>query len=646
MAVVIENKDAFKSWLTETLSPICDADPKALAKYVLALIVKKDQSEKEIRKLCSDQLEVFLQRDTERFIDKLFYTIKYKDYLKDTSKEPSKDSSSRDRKRDRSPRRRSRSRDRGDRRRRSRSRERRRRSRSRDRRSRSRSPRRKSSDKVNTHRAQSRSPPRSKTTKTSQNGSSKKRDPCTDYHEKGYCLAGDQCTFDHGEDAISIDSAKPPPLPNMSLPPVPPNMPPPPHMIPPGMPPIPPFGLPPVPPVGIPPFAPPNMPPPVVQGLTRTKNGNAPGQISRTVLNPQQGCSLEVRKIPVHENTIQKLNDHFSKFGQITNIQVAFGHPENALVQFASAEMANRAYQSPEPVLNNRFVRVFFYRPPPAQVQKGNIGQRVARKRPNSENAEETTAIDETTIGEIKRTVTNVTVEEPKIVEEARNKQKEKRSEAVQKSIDLRNQYTGLLEGQQAEQKMLIKMLEKGNLGPKKRQVVLDTLKQLTNSIDQRRSSIKALERDIELSERRQAKAELRRPRSQRFAQTATLDRRPRQLRITGFKESERDECITHFAQFGEIADISFEEEGVTMIVEYRTRQQAESAENRGKSFNGRQLVLVWHKQEEGDGEDDQRDEQDIEDIEDINDTLDLESTLDSAKPEAEAEEEEVLAAN
>jgi len=625
MTVVIENKDAFKSWLTETLSPICDADPKALAKYVLALIVKKDQSGKEIRKSCTDQLEVFLQRDTERFIDKLFNAIKYKDYLKDS---PSKDSSrDRDRKRDRSPRRRSRSRDRNDRRRRSRSRERRRRSRSRDRRSRSRSPRRKSSDKVNTHRAQSRSPPRTK--KTGQNGSAKKKE-CTDYHEKGYCLAGDQCTFDHGEDAISIDSAKPPPLPNMSLPPVPPNMPPPPHMIPPGMPPIPPFGLPPVPP-GMPPFAPPNMPPPVVQGLTRTKNGTAPGQISRTVLNPQQGCSLEVRKIPVHENTIQKLNDHFSKFGQITNIQVAFGHPENALVQFASSAMANQAYQSPEPVLNNRFVRVFFYRPPPSQVTKGNIGQRVTRKRPNSDNSEESNTIDESDIGEIKRTVTNVTVEEPKIVEEARNKQKEKRSEAVQKSIDLRNQYTGLLEGQQAEQKMLIKMLEKGNLGPKKRQVVLDTLKQLTNSIDQRRSSIKALERDIELSERRQAKAELRRPRSQRFAQTATLDRRPRQLRITGFKESERDECITHFAQFGEVADISFEEEGVTMIVEYRTRQQAESAENRGKLFNGRQLVLVWHKQE-----DDREDQE----LEDIDDTLDLESTLDSVKADAEAEEE------
>ena len=67
---------------------------------------------------------------------------------------------------------------------------------------------------------------------------------------------------------------------------------------------------------------------------------------------------------------------------------------------------------------------------------------------------------------------------------------------------------------------------------------------------------------------------------------------------MTGFKDSERDECITHFATFGEIADISFEEEGVTMIVEYRTRQQAEQAENRGKTFKGRQLVLVWHKAE------------------------------------------------
>lgn len=39
----------------------CDADPSALAKYVVAL-VKKDKTEKELKALCIDQLDVFLQK--------------------------------------------------------------------------------------------------------------------------------------------------------------------------------------------------------------------------------------------------------------------------------------------------------------------------------------------------------------------------------------------------------------------------------------------------------------------------------------------------------------------------------------------------------------------------------------------------------
>ena len=41
--------------------------------------------------------------------------------------------------------------------------------------------------------------------------------------------------------------------------------------------------------------------------------------------------------------------------------------------------------------------------------------------------------IDPEKLGDMKRTVQNVQVEEPKIVEEARNKQKEKRNEALEK---------------------------------------------------------------------------------------------------------------------------------------------------------------------------------------------------------------------
>ncbi|KAI4830662.1 hypothetical protein KUCAC02_002278 [Chaenocephalus aceratus] len=74
-------------------------------------------------------------------------------------------------------------------------------------------------------------------------------------------------------------------------------------------------------------------------------------------------AKLLVRQIPSELNNISKLNEHFSKFGTIVNLQVAFQNdPEGALIQFASPDEAKRAMQSPEAVLNNRFIRVHWYR--------------------------------------------------------------------------------------------------------------------------------------------------------------------------------------------------------------------------------------------------------------------------------------------
>ncbi|XP_035249321.1 RNA-binding protein 26 isoform X1 [Anguilla anguilla] len=78
--MIIENLDALKSWLSKTLEPICDADPSALAKYVVAL-VKKDKTEKELKALCIDQLDVFLQKETQTFVDRLFDAVNSKSYL-------------------------------------------------------------------------------------------------------------------------------------------------------------------------------------------------------------------------------------------------------------------------------------------------------------------------------------------------------------------------------------------------------------------------------------------------------------------------------------------------------------------------------------------------------------------------------------
>lgn len=78
--MIIENSDALKSWLTSCLEHMCDADPAALAKYVMAL-VKKDKNEDQLKDICLDQLDVFLQKETKPFVDMLFETLSTKSYL-------------------------------------------------------------------------------------------------------------------------------------------------------------------------------------------------------------------------------------------------------------------------------------------------------------------------------------------------------------------------------------------------------------------------------------------------------------------------------------------------------------------------------------------------------------------------------------
>lgn len=76
----------------------------------------------------------------------------------------------------------------------------------------------------------------------------------------------------------------------------------------------------------------------------------------------KQSTSLEVRKIPAHLNNISKLNQHFSKFGIIKNLQVCYENdPSAAVITFRTRDQAEAAYKSPMPVLNNRFIKVFWH---------------------------------------------------------------------------------------------------------------------------------------------------------------------------------------------------------------------------------------------------------------------------------------------
>lgn len=117
--------------------------------------------------------------------------------------------------------------------------------------------------------------------------------------------------------------------------------------------------------------------------------GGPGGPGSMQMMNTQHNCSLELRKIPRGLNEISHLNDHFSKFGKITNIQIRYDNdPEAAIVTFSSHAEANVAYRSTEAVLNNRFIKVFWHTPPaggdqPAITASAKTEHSLRRTYPN-----------------------------------------------------------------------------------------------------------------------------------------------------------------------------------------------------------------------------------------------------------------------
>ncbi|KAL1739846.1 hypothetical protein HDZ31DRAFT_68530 [Schizophyllum fasciatum] len=76
-----------KPWLVRTLEPICDAEPGALAEYILALL-KHNGPESDLRKELTVQLEEFLEKECSRFIDSLFGVLRSKSYLPYDSQGP------------------------------------------------------------------------------------------------------------------------------------------------------------------------------------------------------------------------------------------------------------------------------------------------------------------------------------------------------------------------------------------------------------------------------------------------------------------------------------------------------------------------------------------------------------------------------
>ncbi|PNF30064.1 hypothetical protein B7P43_G05352 [Cryptotermes secundus] len=410
--------------------------------------------------------------------------------------------------------------------------------------------------------------------------------------------------------------------------------------------------------------------------------------------NPNN-CSLELKKVPRGLNNITHLNNHFSKFGKIVNIQVSFeGDPEAALVTFSSHAEANAAYRSTEAVLNNRFIKVFWHNssegkqenvPPPRPSVKERLGvpnpisnsKVLNTLQPKASLALQSEAVEKAaTAAAIKKTQEILAVKET-----LKKKQEEKRKEALKLTADLRKRKQDLLHKQLAQQKLLIERLESSGVAPEQREALMATIKKLQESIEKIRkdlssgvvqggtSTVKAssiigskqqsvtspvavkkskeeaqreiLDAELDLFTRQQEggdTSELQRkvaelkmeahslgllqgstppvrphhrtavPLNRSLSRTrgspfrgrgrgfthVCVDHRPTKVLVSGYEEDEKTDVLAHFAQFGEIVDYIVDESTPSIILNYKSRKEAEVAMVKGRTFQDRLLSITW----------------------------------------------------
>lgn len=218
---------------------------------------------------------------------------------------------------------------------------------------------------------------------------------------------------------------------------------------------------------------------------------------------------LAVRNIPGELNTITHLNGHFSRYGNLVNVQVQFeGDPGSALVTFSSNEEAGAAYTTSEAVMNNRFIKVFWH------VERGQVKDRIGQhgSNPNmvlvhgvkADNTEVKEEIDESKEAnddpeKVKEEKAQAILAIQKNQEMLQNRHEllkqaeEKRKVAMIQQEGLVKSKHDLLDGLIEQQKALIIKLEKGKgtIKQEEKAKIMKLLKELSSSIDRTKEDIK-----------------------------------------------------------------------------------------------------------------------------------------------------------
>ncbi|KAI8384722.1 uncharacterized protein BYT42DRAFT_563451 [Radiomyces spectabilis] len=465
------------------------------------------------------------------------------------------------------------------------------------------------------------------------------RPRCRDYNERGFCTRGDMCPYDHGADRIIIDEPTAPFSPQF-----PPGAPPMAAMAGRGMqPPF--FGMPvagsdaydperaalgqfPMD-VAPPMMAPDVMPAPMMnmRGGMRGRGGRGRGRggaLGGHAPPHKQLTTLVVDNLPPEVCQISKINDYFKRFGTITNITVQF---PKATLQFSTRAEAEAAYNSPESIFDNRFIKVYWY------------------KEDSANNAPATT--------EIKSAVPEPVKNEPdpdaiaaRAAELARirEEKQKKHQERMKAILELQKQKEQLLQRQIDEQKALLaKLSDSNNMTQAEKAELLKALKKIAADIDTSKAGVAstaqqqteaAQDQETESPEDLKKKLALLEaeaavlgltdtlsaqgggfrggrggypvrgrgwPRMRGGMTRMSLDHRPTKVLVKDIPENCEQDLRRHFEQYGNV--LSFEPQQDGTVVHYSQRFEAEKAMAVGAHFPHGKLQLSWYSDRKPDSQ-------------------------------------------
>ncbi|KAG2382337.1 hypothetical protein C9374_005539 [Naegleria lovaniensis] len=299
--------------------------------------------------------------------------------------------------------------------------------------------------------------------------------------------------------------------------------------------------------------------------------------------------------VPFESNRLHKMYHFFKRFGPIKNIMIK-QHNGRAFIQFVNKEDAQQALQSPDAILDNRFIQSAWAKRTAAEMvlEHGSSEK--------EENPEQKTEVLKQT-SEVSKKAEEILSKQLEMYKSLEQKLEQSEGEQKKQLAEMLKQLAKSIEETLAHQKNILgkaqeigktKLEQKLEFFKRKKEELKDQsldegLKQITEASPSLASSSSAGRGAPSLRGRGAALVSGR---------SLVKDNKSTTLYVTNIPESKRtqDDIRSHFSKFGNVENVEVLNDGAC-LVKYRFRSEGIKASKEGTVLDGNTLDFKWKEE-------------------------------------------------